>query len=151
MYGIPQYPATMEFRPPEGLDKVIPNPGACRRACTYVGRLPAWAAGGVLHAYVPPPFQPLMTRPTRVSRAAATHLLHLNVLSFFATPNAHPNPDPLAPCLICLCCLPASLPLMHTPGMPRANKAISRERPDGDPRAPADRTVLQQHVMFWDR
>eukprot|EP00198_Chlamydomonas_reinhardtii_P006031 XP_001695367.1 predicted protein [Chlamydomonas reinhardtii] len=62
VYGIPQYPATMEFRPPEGLDKVIPNPG-----------------------------------------------------------------------------------------MPRANKAISRERPDGDPRAPADRTVLQQHVMFWDR
>ncbi|KAG2447872.1 hypothetical protein HYH02_007328 [Chlamydomonas schloesseri] len=62
VYGIPQYPATMAFRPPEGLDQVIPNPG-----------------------------------------------------------------------------------------MPRANKAISRERPDGDPRSPADRTVLQQHVMFWDR
>ncbi|GIL80563.1 hypothetical protein Vretimale_16017 [Volvox reticuliferus] len=37
------------------------------------------------------------------------------------------------------------------PGMPRANKAISKEKPNGDPRAPANRTVLQQHVMFWDR
>ncbi|EFJ40618.1 hypothetical protein VOLCADRAFT_69295 [Volvox carteri f. nagariensis] len=37
------------------------------------------------------------------------------------------------------------------PGMPRANKAVSREKPDGDPRSPTNRTVLQQHVMFWDR
>ncbi|GLC42503.1 hypothetical protein PLESTB_001105000 [Pleodorina starrii] len=40
---------------------------------------------------------------------------------------------------------------IHNPGMPRANKAISKERPEGDARAPANRTVLQQHVMFWDR
>ncbi|KAG2492156.1 hypothetical protein HYH03_009647 [Edaphochlamys debaryana] len=41
--------------------------------------------------------------------------------------------------------------VMPNPGMPRANKAVSREKPEGDPRSPADRTVLQQHVMFWDR
>lgn len=35
--------------------------------------------------------------------------------------------------------------------MPRANRAVSREKPDGDPRSPPNRTVLQQHVAFWDR
>lgn len=35
--------------------------------------------------------------------------------------------------------------------MPRANRAVSKEKPDGDPRSPPNRTVLQQHVAFWDR
>ena len=34
--------------------------------------------------------------------------------------------------------------------MPRANKAVSKEMPDGSPNVPADMTVLQQHVRFWD-
>ena len=37
-----------------------------------------------------------------------------------------------------------------TTGMPRANKAVSKEMPDGSPNVPADMTVLQQHVRFWD-
>lgn len=35
--------------------------------------------------------------------------------------------------------------------MPRANKAVSKEHPGGTPNGPSDKTVLQQHVMFWDR
>lgn len=41
--------------------------------------------------------------------------------------------------------------VMENPGMPRANKAVSAEVPDGSPESPENRTVLQQHVMFWDR
>lgn len=36
------------------------------------------------------------------------------------------------------------------PGMPRANKAISKENPNGSPNSVPVATPLQQHVMFWD-
>lgn len=36
-------------------------------------------------------------------------------------------------------------------GIPRANKAISAENPMGSPNSPQDKTVVQQHVAFWDR
>lgn len=35
------------------------------------------------------------------------------------------------------------------PGLPRANKAVSAEKPSGG-RSPSDRSVLQQHVDFFD-
>ncbi|EIE19761.1 Caleosin-domain-containing protein [Coccomyxa subellipsoidea C-169] len=38
---------------------------------------------------------------------------------------------------------------MPNPGLPRANKAVSAEKPSGGP-SPQDRTVLQQHVDFFD-
>lgn len=48
---------------------------------------------------------------------------------------------------------PADLPdIIPNPGLPRANVAISRENPEGLPGTDRkDLTVLQQHVMFWDR
>lgn len=36
------------------------------------------------------------------------------------------------------------------PGMPRANKAISKENPEGSATSPSNATTLQQHVQFWD-
>ncbi|KAK9809514.1 hypothetical protein WJX73_007320 [Symbiochloris irregularis] len=35
-------------------------------------------------------------------------------------------------------------------GVPRATKAVSHEKPDGSKSSPSDRTVLQQHVDYWD-
>ena len=35
--------------------------------------------------------------------------------------------------------------------MPRANKAVSREKPEGSQVSSPNRSVLQQHVDFWDR
>lgn len=42
---------------------------------------------------------------------------------------------------------------ISAPGVPRANKAISKEHPEGSPPSLAreDYTVLQQHVAFFDR
>ena len=37
------------------------------------------------------------------------------------------------------------------PHIPRANVAVDKEFPDGTPGAPTNRTVLQQHVDFFDR
>lgn len=39
---------------------------------------------------------------------------------------------------------------INNPGMPRATKAISAEKPNGSEDSPNNRTVLQQHVDFWD-
>lgn len=36
-------------------------------------------------------------------------------------------------------------------GMPRASRAVSREKPNGTPGSPPNATVLQQHCMFWDQ
>lgn len=41
--------------------------------------------------------------------------------------------------------------VIPNPGMPRANLAISREKPQGTPGSSTRHTVLQQHVLFWDR
>ncbi|RIA94914.1 Caleosin-like protein [Glomus cerebriforme] len=35
-------------------------------------------------------------------------------------------------------------------GLPRATIAASKEKPDGTPGSAANKTVLQQHVAFWD-
>jgi peroxygenase len=40
---------------------------------------------------------------------------------------------------------------LHNPGQPRANKAVSREKPDGSEMSAPHRSVLQQHVDFFDR
>lgn len=37
------------------------------------------------------------------------------------------------------------------PGMPRATRAVDREHPQGSAGSNDSRTVLQQHVAFWDR
>lgn len=37
------------------------------------------------------------------------------------------------------------------PDIPRAHKAVSKEVPEGSPETPNNRTVMQQHIMFWDR
>ncbi|KAI3424860.1 hypothetical protein D9Q98_008244 [Chlorella vulgaris] len=39
---------------------------------------------------------------------------------------------------------------MQNPGQPRANITCDAEHPDGTYTPPADMTVLQQHVAFWD-
>jgi len=36
------------------------------------------------------------------------------------------------------------------PGMPRANRAISKEKPNGTENSPPNATVLQQHVLWFD-
>jgi len=36
------------------------------------------------------------------------------------------------------------------PGLPRANRAISKENPTGSPNSPPNATVIQQHVLWWD-
>lgn len=36
------------------------------------------------------------------------------------------------------------------PGMPRANRAVSREHPHGSEKSPPNATALQQHVLWWD-
>lgn len=38
-----------------------------------------------------------------------------------------------------------------SPGVPRANRAPSKEMPEGSPNTAKDKTVLQSHVDFWDR
>lgn len=35
-------------------------------------------------------------------------------------------------------------------GMPRANRAISKEKPEGTPNSPPNATTLQQHVLWFD-
>lgn len=40
---------------------------------------------------------------------------------------------------------------IEKPGLPRANKAVSRDNPQGSEYSASNRTVLQQHVDFWDR
>jgi peroxygenase len=48
--------------------------------------------------------------------------------------------------------LPADLNLyVKNPGLARAVEAPDREHPQGTLGAPTNRTVLQQHCMFWDR
>ena len=39
---------------------------------------------------------------------------------------------------------------MPNPGLARATKAVSAEKPSGTSSSPKDRTVLQQHVDFFD-
>lgn len=48
-------------------------------------------------------------------------------------------------------CPPPSMAGINQPSMPRATRAISREKPEGDDRSPNNKTVLQQHMAFWDR
>lgn len=40
---------------------------------------------------------------------------------------------------------------LPNPGVPRANKAATKEMPNGSASSPANQTVLQQHVAFFDR
>jgi hypothetical protein len=53
------------------------------------------------------------------------------------------------------CSTPRSSAHTHThmccAGTPRANKAVSREKPEGSEVSAPNRTVLQQHVEFYDR
>ena len=37
------------------------------------------------------------------------------------------------------------------PEVPRANKAISAERPEGSPTSPGNLSVMQQHAAWFDR
>lgn len=53
----------------------------------------------------------------------------------------------------CAVCVPspARAALCLHVGVPRATRAISVECPHGNPNAANDKTVIQQHVDFWDR
>ena len=39
---------------------------------------------------------------------------------------------------------------MRDPGIPRATKAVTIEKPEGNMDSPDNRTVMQQHVDFFD-
>lgn len=39
---------------------------------------------------------------------------------------------------------------IRDPGIPRATKAVTVEKPDGNMDSPDNRTVMQQHVDFFD-
>lgn len=41
--------------------------------------------------------------------------------------------------------------VIKQPGLPRANRAVTRDKPEGSPESKNNRTVLQGHVDFWDR
>lgn len=43
----------------------------------------------------------------------------------------------------------SATPQIKQPHLPRANKAVSAEKPEGGSTA-SNRSVLQQHVDFWD-
>lgn len=120
---IPQAPITGARKVPIGLDKELAQPGAAARQQR--------GAGGSSAA-----------RPQRLPlRAAASARL--------GAQGAQPPPPPASRCLhppAQPLSSPRPQPPRRAPGVPRANKAISREKPDGSHPSLArpDYTVLQQ-------